>query len=374
MRWSWRIGKLFGIDVAIHATFVILLAWVALSNYLKLGRIEDAVMGVGLTLAVFGSVVLHELGHALMARRFGIATRDITLLPIGGVARLERMPERPSQELMVAAAGPAVSFALWGALAAVAQVAAGPVAPAGPLGSVPLVAQLAQINLVLAVFNLLPAFPMDGGRMLRALLAWRGDYVRATRTAATIGQALAMGLGLLGLFTNPLLVVVAMFVWIGAAGEASAVEARALLDGLPVTAAMIIDFQTLAPGDSLDRAAQLLLRGSQTDFPVVDARGELVGILTRDRLVEGLKGSGPEGLVGTMMVPQPLTVAPSASLHAAAQQIQSSGCPVVPVIERGVILGLITLENLGEVVVLRRAVPSWRSQSAAAVAASVLRR
>ncbi len=367
MRWSWRIGKLFGIDVAVHATFLLLLAWVALSGYFKDNRIEDALWGVGLTLAVFASVVVHELGHALTARRFGIGTRDITLLPIGGVARLERMPEQPSHELAVAAAGPLVSFALAGVLAAVAQVTAGPVAPAGPFGNLPVVTQLAQINLILAVFNLLPAFPMDGGRILRAFLAWRGDYVRATRTAASIGQAIAMGLGLLGLFSNPLLVLVAMFVWMGAASEASAVEARALLDGLPVTAAMMTDFHTLSPDDSLERAARLLLQGSQVDFPVVDDRGELVGVLTRDRLVGSLKAGGPTSLVGSVMVPEALSVDASASLHAVALQLQATGSRVIAVVDRGRIRGLVTLENLGEVVALRRAVPSWRSKSSPAV-------
>ena len=228
-----------------------------------------------------------------------------------------------------------------------------------------MVTQLAQINLVLAIFNLLPAFPMDGGRMLRALLALRGDYVRATRTAASIGQALALGLGLLGLFANPLLVFVAMFVWIGAAGEASTVEARALLDGLPVTAAMMTDFQVLAPEDSLDRAAHLLLQGSQVDFPVVDAAGGLIGVLTREGLVDGLRRLGPESMVASVMVPQPASVLPTALLTAVAEQIQSTGSRLIPVIEGGLVRGIVTLENLGEVVLLRRAVPSWGSKPAA---------
>jgi Zn-dependent protease len=361
MRWSWRVGRLFGIEVAIHATFLILLAWVAVSNYLKLGRLEDAVVGVGMTLAVFGSVVLHELGHALTARRFGIATRDITLLPIGGVARLERMPDRPSQELIVAAAGPLVSFGLAGLLALLSRVVPGPAMPAGPFSGAAMVSQLAGINLALAVFNLLPAFPMDGGRMLRAVLAWRGDFVRATRTAASIGQAIALGLGLLGLFANPVLVFVAMFVWIGAAGEASAVEAKALLDGLPATAAMMTDFEVLRPADSLDRAARLLLQGSQIDFPVVDDGGDLVGILTREALVEGLRKNGPEASVGTAMIPEPAWVPLSAPLVAVADQIQRTGNRVVTVVDGGSVRGIITLENLGEVVLLRRAVPSWGS-------------
>lgn len=364
MRWSWRIGKLFGIDISIHATFVILLAWVAVSSYRELGRVGDAIMGVGLTLTVFGSVVIHELGHALTARRFGIATRDITLLPIGGVARLERMPERPSQELMVAAAGPVVSFLLAAFLAGLGSLVGGPPGPATPLGREPLLAQLAQINLVLGLFNLLPAFPMDGGRMLRAALAWRGDYLRATRTAATIGQTIAMGLGLLGLFTNPVLVFVAMFVWIGAGAEASATEAWAMLEGVPASAAMMTAFRTLEPGNPLGLAAQLLLQGSQTDFPVVDPSGQLLGVLTRDRLVEGLTKNGPGGTVETVMMSPVPSVVSTTSLHAVAQQMRESRCTVMPVIENGTIRGLVTLENLGELVVLRNAVPAWRARTA----------
>jgi stage IV sporulation protein FB len=360
MRWSLRIGRLFGIDLQVHVTFFLLVAWVALSSYGAAGRIGDAVVGVGLTLAVFGSVILHELGHALTARRFGVGTRDIILLPIGGVARLERMPERPSQELIVAAAGPLVSLALWLGFLAIGRIIGGP-PTAGPFGGLPLFAQLAQINLALALFNLIPAFPMDGGRMLRAVLAWRGDFLRATRIAAAIGQAMAVGLGFLGLFSNPILVLVALFVWIGATGEARAIEGRALLDGLPVTAAMMTEFTTLSPDDTLDHAAQQLLRGAQTDFPVVDQRGEVTGVLTRDRLVEGLKRQGPETLVGAAMASGSLSVAPSASLQEVAQQMQASRCPVVPVVDRGRLRGLVTLENLGEVMVLRRVVPGWHT-------------
>ncbi len=231
MKWSWRIGRIAGIDVYVHATFLLLLAWVAISHYLENQRLADAAYGLFFIITLFGIVVLHELGHALTARRFGIRTRDITLLPIGGLARLERMPEAPRQELLVALAGPAVNVALAGMLLAILAFTSELVA----LNDVKLVggsflANLVFVNVALAVFNMLPAFPMDGGRVLRACLAMRMDYVRATQVAANIGQALALMLGFLGLFSNnPFLVFIALFVWMGAAQEASMVQMKAAL-------------------------------------------------------------------------------------------------------------------------------------------------
>lgn len=348
IRWSWRVGTLFGIDISIHATFLLLLAWVMGSAYRAQGRVEDAVAALALILAVFGSVILHELGHALTARRFGIVTRDITLLPIGGMARLERMPERPSQEMLVAVAGPLVSFALAAVLGFV-----GWALNLTPIGEV------ARINLMLGTFNLLPAFPMDGGRILRAGLAWRGDPRRATRIAVTVGQATAMVLGLLGLFGNPILVAIAGFIWLAAAAEANTVETNVLLSDLPATAAMLIDFRTLHPRDSLGLAAQLLLQGSQVDFPVVDDAGVVVGLLTRDRLVAGLAGGGPDSSVASAMRSPVGTVAGDTALGVVARQMQESESSAVTVVENGTIRGLVTLENLGELLILRKAVPGW---------------
>src|SRR5687768_3899104 len=293
MKWSWRVGSISGIALYLHATFLLLLAWVGVGEYQRSGSVSSAAAGLAFVVAVFFTVILHELGHALTARRYGIATRDITLLPIGGVARLERMPREPRQELLVALAGPAVNVALAAVLylALIAIRGAGaPTADALTLddsvGGGSLLARLIAVNVWLALFNLIPAFPMDGGRVLRALLAMRSrNYARATETAARVGRFFALLFGLIGLFVvgNPFLVFIALFVWLGAAAEAAAVQTSAMLDGVPLSQVMITDVRTLAPDEPLRRAMELTLSGSQQDFPVVE-HGAVVGLLTRQQL------------------------------------------------------------------------------------------
>ncbi len=227
MRWSWRIGRIAGIGVYLHATFALLLGWVALGHVFA-GQTALGVLGALLfTLSVFAVVVLHELGHALMARRFGIRTRDITLLPIGGVARLERLPDSPRQELLVALAGPAVNVALALVLFVALRVLDIPaLAPLDAIGG-SFLARLMWVNVSLAIFNLLPAFPMDGGRVLRAGLAMRLGSLQATRIAARVGKGMAVLLALAGLFLSPVLLLIAMFVWFGASRELQAAEQQA---------------------------------------------------------------------------------------------------------------------------------------------------
>ena len=224
MSWSWRIGRIAGIEVYLHATFLLLLAWEALRHFRAHGDPAEAVGGVVFVLVLFGIVVLHELGHALAARRYGIRTRDITLLPIGGVARLERVPGDPGQELVVALAGPAVNVVLAAALYIAMALGRGP-SPFGEALGVGggFLDRLFWVNVSLALFNLLPAFPMDGGRVLRAALALRLDHVRATRVAASVGQGMAILFGILGLVYDPFLIFIALFVWLGAAEEAAKV-------------------------------------------------------------------------------------------------------------------------------------------------------
>jgi len=251
MGWSWRIGQMFGIDVRVHPTFLILLAWVGFTH-MATGAGWDVVLGeLGFLLLLFGIVVLHELGHALAARRYGIRTRDITLLPFGGIARLERIPEEPGKELVIALAGPAVNVALAVGLFGVLLLASGVDALATPsLFDGELLARLFWANVWLAGFNMIPAFPMDGGRVLRALLAFGGDYLQATRVAAGIGQGIALLFGLAGLLLpSPLLIFVALFVWIGAAQEGGAAAVRATLGRVPVGRVMVRKFRSVVPTD-----------------------------------------------------------------------------------------------------------------------------
>src|SRR5438876_2754525 len=290
MKWSWKVGSVAGIDLYVHATFFLLIAWVGITYWLA-GGSAAAFDGIASILASFACVVLHELGHALTARRYGIPTRDITLLPSGGVSRLERIPDKPRQDVWVSLAGPAVNVVIAAALYVwlLLSHTLRPVSVLSMAGST-FLERLLLVNVSLAVFNLLPAFPMDGGRVLRALLALRMDYVRATQVAAHVGQAMALVFGLLGLFKNPFLIFIALFVWIGAAQEASMVQMRTALSGIPVSRAMLTDFRTVAPDDPAQRVLELILAGSQQDFPVVDGGkgGRLAGVLLRSDVLKAL--------------------------------------------------------------------------------------
>ena len=246
MKWSYRLGRIAGIDVNIHATFALLIAWVLLTHWLAGQTFNAAIGGLAFVTAIFGCVLLHELGRARAARRFGIGTRDITLLPIGGVARLERMPEKPIQELWVALAGPAVNVAIAVALYAWLLLTH-QLVPLSQLGVAtgPFVERLLAVNLLLIVFNVIPAFPMDGGRCVRALHALRLEYAKATRIAAGLGQVLAVGFVVLGLFSNPFLPLIGVFVWIGAATDSRYATLKAAFRGIPLQGALMRDVALL---------------------------------------------------------------------------------------------------------------------------------
>lgn len=348
MKWSTKIGTFAGIDVYVHTTFLMLIAWVGFSHWQVDHSLSAALAGIAFVLTLFACVVLHEFGHALMARRFGIATRDITLLPIGGLARLERMPDDPRQELWVALAGPAVNVVIAVILFGILIVTGG-FAPVSTLGVATgsVVERLMVINIVLVVFNLLPAFPMDGGRVLRALLAIRMDYGRATNIAANVGQGMALFFGLVGLFANPFLIFIALFVWIGAGQEAAMTQMKTALDGVPLERAMITDFRTLAPADSLARAVDLLLTGAQQDFPVLDG-GTVVGILTRADLLTALAREDRTAPVGHVMRRDFCVAEVSEMLDSALQRLQDRDCRTIPVTRGGEIVGLLTMDNVGE--------------------------
>jgi CBS domain-containing protein len=210
------------------------------------------------------------------------------------------------------------------------------------------------VNITLVVFNLIPAFPMDGGRVLRALLAMRMDYVRATQIAANIGQGLAFLLGLFGLFNNPFLLFIAFFVWIGASQEASMVQMRNSISGIPVTHAMQTQFETLSPSDRLDRVVSLILAGSQQDFPVVED-GQFVGVLTRDDFIRALSQQGQNTPVADVIRRNVPTVDSHEMVEMALMRLQESGTKTLPVMHRGRFVGLVTSENITEFLMIRSA-------------------
>ena len=352
-KWSWRLGRVGGIDVRVHATFLLLLVWVAISAYQRTGSGIGATRGVAFVLALFASVVLHEFGHALVARRYGIGTRDITLLPIGGVARLERMPDRPREELWIALAGPTVTLALAVILYVAAQLAGLPMSSGAAMtGSV--VTQLMWANVSLLVFNLLPAFPMDGGRVLRAALAMRMSYARATAVAARVGRAFALVFGIIGLFGNPLLVFIALFVWLAAAAEAQAVQMRSMLGDVPVERVMIRDVQTLNPRDPLTTALDHILRGFQQDFPVVEDH-KVVGVLSRDALLRAVARQGRDAPVADAMDRAFRTAEPGEPVEQALARLRECRCHTMPVVSNGQLQGVLTMENIGEFVMIQTA-------------------
>lgn len=363
MRWSWKIGEYAGIAVYVHATFLLLVGWIALLHWVQMGTLSAVLQGVLFILLLFGCVLLHEFGHALTAKRYGIRTRDITLLPIGGVARLERMPEKPVQELWVALAGPAVNVVIFLVLYFLlrAKSALMSIEPDMVHGS--LWSRLMTVNLFLAAFNLLPAFPMDGGRVLRALLAMRMDYVQATNIAAALGQGMAFLFGFLGLFLNPFLLFIALFVWIGAAQEASMVQMRTALGGIPVQRAMLTDFRTVSPDDPLQRVVELILSGWQQDFPVVES-GRITGMLTRGDLLNALAQQGTDRLVREVMQQQFEVVDATEMLENVLPRLQTCACHSMPVVRNGELVGLLTMDNVGEFLLIQSALDAASRRAA----------
>lgn len=355
MTWSFSIGRLLGSELRVHATFFLLLAWIGSAAWIAQGP-TAAMVNVAFILAIFACVVAHEFGHALMARRFGIRTPDITLLPIGGMARLEKIPEDPGQEIAVALAGPAVNLAIWGVIALVLGVPT----DFGSLQAIEdpsegFLARLAAVNLFLVMFNMIPAFPMDGGRVLRAVLATRLDRVSATRVAARAGQTIAFVFAFWGLSAgNPLLLLIAVFVFMAAAAESTDVALHATAHNVPARDAMITSFETLSPDDDLETAARSLVRTTQTEFPVIDTDGSLVGMLTRAAIATCLYQENAAKRVSAAMVSDIAHLKLDDPLEAVLGELAKPGAVAVAITGRqGDFLGYITKENVGEWMILQ---------------------
>ncbi|HYO08750.1 MAG TPA: site-2 protease family protein [Tepidisphaeraceae bacterium] len=365
MSWSFRVARVGGIEVRIHVTFLLLLAWIAFA-YWSRGGPAAAARGLIFIGVLFLCVLLHEFGHALAAARYGIKTPDITLLPIGGVARLQRMPDRPIEEFVVAIAGPLVNVVIAAAIFLGLGVAVR-LHENVPLDNpnVPVLTRIMWVNVWLVLFNLIPAFPMDGGRVLRALLATRMNYARATQIAARVGQLAAFAFALVGLLYNPFLIFIALFVYIGAAQEAAQTQMREVARHSAAGDAMITDFRVLPATATLGDAADALLATHQREFPVADGAGAIVGLLTRDDLIAGLKQAGAGARVGDAMKPNVRSISSGASLEDAFKIMNENQLPAVMVLDRtGRAVGMVTPENVGELMMIHSALdgrsrPSW---------------
>ena len=352
---SIALFKVRGISIRMHITFPLILVWGAIQFGFVAGEgLTGAIFGVIVTLLLFTIVVLHELGHSFAALYYGVPVTQIVLMPLGGVAQLGRIPEKPGQEFVIAIAGPAVNFLLAGLLlllGAVVRLTTSLDATALLSAELSLAAIFNYVfvsNLFLGIFNLMPAFPMDGGRVLRAVLAMRMDYARATRVAVTVGQAMAGLLGLWGFLSSSLmLILIAVFVYIGAGQEGQAVQLRHVLGHLTVRQAYSRQTLTLAPTATLRDAIALTLSSFQADFPVCEEE-QLLGLLSQGNLLEALHEQGPDVPVAAVMRRDIRAVAPSDEIIAVQERMGAEKLDTLPVVEAGRFLGLLTSRDIGE--------------------------
>ncbi|MDZ7345114.1 MAG: site-2 protease family protein [candidate division KSB1 bacterium] len=359
MRWSLPLGQFRGIKVYIHWTFLLLLLWVAVTSYRVAQDTAPVLWTLGYLLAIFACVVLHEFGHALTARRFGITTRDITLLPIGGMARMDKMPEKPMHELLVAIAGPLVNIAIAGGLflymhfSPKSYVLAFP--PQGIRSAEELLPMLFTVNLLMAAFNLIPAFPMDGGRVLRSLLALKLPRARATQIAANLGQVIAIVFIFLGFFYNLWLIFIGIFIYLGAGAEATQENIRHDLGVYTVGQLVMHKFTLLHAEDTLSQALRALLDSQEREFLVTEG-GVVAGILTRDTMLAGLARFGQNVPIGQVMRRDIRILPPQMPVTEALQIMTENDLPLLPVGYEGQLLGVIDLENISEFLLIQKAI------------------
>ena len=361
MLWSIPIARIAGTVVRVHVTFLLFIVWIG-GAYWRQGGREAAYEGVLFLLLLFACVLAHEFGHIFAARRYGIRTPEVTLWPIGGVASLERIPDKPREELVVALAGPAVNVVIAAVLILIIGSGLDGAAMAeleNPRAG--LLARLAAANIFLVLFNLIPAFPMDGGRVLRAVLAMGRSHVEATRIAARIGQGAAFLFALAGLFTNPMLIVIGLFIYLAASAEAQHVAFQDGTRSLPVRSVMVTSLEALSPNATLDDAVEMMLRTSQKEVPVVDGSGRPRGLLTRDGLILALRRGGPRTPVLDVMVRDLPMVSDWQPLEPALALLNRTRAPALLVVNGAQqLVGLLTPENVGEMMMVRSARPDWR--------------
>jgi len=369
MKWSLKIARVAGIDVFVHWTFLILLIWILWANLRSGQTLSESLVGVWFILALFVCVLLHEFGHGLMARRFGIRTSHITLLPIGGVASIEKLPEKPGQELLVAIAGPAVNIAIAGLIALVFLMTGkegnwlefGRQITAGNF-----LTGLLLVNLTLALFNMIPAFPMDGGRVLRAALAMKLGRATATEWAARIGQLLAIGFVFFGAFYNFWLIFIGIFIYLGASAEANFEATQSLISHFRVGDVLMRNFTVIPATKTIEDAVKLLLDGQEKDF-LVEENDQVAGTITRDDLMRGLQEFGKQEPVSVIVKRELLSLDYDMSLAEAHQQMTRSKTNICPVYQGQELVGVLNMENIYETIMVQNAMRDGKKKRASLV-------
>lgn len=355
MKGSFKLGKVAGIGIFIHWTFSLIILFIIFMNYRAGQNTTQIIWSVVFILCIFITVLLHELGHALAAKNYNIKTKDITLLPIGGLARLERIPEKPTEELIVAFAGPLVNIALAFITALFISI---------PEDTDKLMAALSNgvnannfflnfflVNFWLAIFNLIPAFPMDGGRVLRALLSFKLPRNVATRIAARIGQFLALAFIILGFFTSPFLIFIGVFVIIGAQIEADYTESKFILKGFKVQDVVMKDYQTINSDEKIKKAVELLLDSQNKNFLITE-NDIPVGTLNRDQIIMALSKKGDEEFIYNVMDRNLIILESNSLLENVFELIQQNKSTLMLVMENNELIGTVDIENILEFILI----------------------
>jgi Zn-dependent protease/CBS domain-containing protein len=375
---SLKLFTIRGIELKLHITFPLILLWAALQFGLLAGNLSSALFGVVAVSFLFVLVTLHELGHSFAAQYYGVPVKQIVLSPLGGVAQLAHIPEKPSQEFVIAIAGPAVNFIiaiLMGLLALGSGISFSHLLASSPLAGLSissgfslqaLFSYIFFYNILLALFNLLPAFPLDGGRIFRSLLAMRLPYVQATNIASTVGRALAIALGLYGLFNGGFfLVLIAVFIYVGAGQEAAQVRMRGVLRGYTVEQVYDSSAHRLSPDSTVRQASDLMIFGGQKSFPVLEGE-TLVGFLPHEELLAAMRTAVSYARIGAFMRRDIRPVSCEDDLYDVQQRLFAEKASALPVVSDGRFMGLITLRHIGELYRMLRVTPkAWpQSQSA----------
>ncbi len=344
MKWSFTIGKLFGIPIRVHITFFLLLVFVALVGK----TLTNGMYAVLFVIFVFICVILHELTHSLMAIHYGHKVRSITLLPIGGMAQMDEIPEDPKEEIVISVMGPVASIVIAAVLFGIVSFLHLPLGSplAASLWEGNMLVSLFWINLFLAGFNLIPAFPMDGGRVLRGILGVFMDHMKATRIAVFVGQIFAVLLFFVGIFYNIWLALIAVFIYLGAEGEERIWSLRYALADAPVKSVMLEDFKALAPADTLGRASELFLHTLQGDFPILFGTS-LMGILRREALIAGINENKEQSRVADFAEREFMTTTEREPLVELYKKMAESGISMVPVMRADQLVGIVTMEQIG---------------------------